>query len=158
METLIQAVLDGLCIGAIYGLGAMGLVVIQKSSGVFNMSHGMLMMFGAYIAAMIALPMGMPMWVAALVAMVVSALVGWGVNLIIFRQLMGESVFTQLMATIGLLSILYGITLGIWGTFPHVYPSDILPTGDLIFGPYKVSSAYVNGFIIAGLACLFLTF
>lgn len=38
MSILIQAIIDGICIGAIYGLGAMGLVVIQKSSGVFNMA------------------------------------------------------------------------------------------------------------------------
>lgn len=157
METLIQATLDGLCVGAIYGLGAMGLVVIQKSSSIFNMSQGMFMMAGAYIAAMFAIPLGMPMWVAALAAMVITAVIGLVINFTVFRKLLGESVFTQLMATIGLMSILYGAILGIWGTVPMIYNTDVLPTGDLIFGQFKISSAYMNGLIIASLACLVLT-
>lgn len=157
METLIQVILDGLCIGAIYGLGAMGLVVIQKSSGVFNMSQGMLMMFGSYIAAMIALPMGMPMWLAVIGAIFVTSFVGLIINYLVMSPLAGESIFTQLMATIGLLSIVYGIVLGIWGTLPYIYPTDVIKIGDLTFGSVKISSAYINGFLIATIACIALT-
>jgi branched-chain amino acid transport system permease protein len=158
MSTLIQAILDGICVGSIYGLGAMGLVVIQKSSGVFNMAQGMVMMIGAYVAAMLAIPMGISMWLAAIGSMIITAAVGLVINFVVMRPLAGESVFTQLMATIGLLSILYGITLGIWGTQPYIYPSQIIPMGDLAIGPIKISSAYLNGFVIAVLSCLALTF
>lgn len=155
---LIQAILDGLCIGAIYGLGAMGLVVIQKSSGVFNLAQGMLMMLGGFIAATFAVKLNVPMWLATIISMFITALIGLVVNFLVMRPLAGESAFTQLMATIGLLSILYGITMAIWGTLPYVYPTDIFPLPDVEIGEILLSPAYINGFIIAVIACIILTF
>ena len=157
MDILIQAILDGICVGAIYGLGAMGLVVIQKSSGVFNLAQGMLMMFGGFIAATLAVKINIPMWLATPLCMVATALIGVMINFVVMRPLAGESVFTQLMATIGLLSIIYGIVIITWGTYPYVYPGDIIPMGDIEMGEILVSSAYINGFIIAVAACIFLS-
>ncbi len=157
METLIQAILDGLCIGSIYGLGAMGLVVIQKSSGVFNMSQGMMMMLGAYLGAIFAVTLGLPMWISVLAAVIMMGVIGAVIEYVVIKPLMGESAFTQLMATLGLMSIIYGITLAIWGTLPYIYPSDIIPIGDLYIGPYKISSAYSDSFIIATVICIILT-
>jgi branched-chain amino acid transport system permease protein len=157
MSVLIQAILDGICIGAIYGLGAMGLVVIQKSSGVFNLAQGMLMMFGGFIAAQATTSLDLPMWLATILCMAVTSVIGLIINFLVMRPLAGESPFAQLMATIGLLSILYGTIMGIWGTLPYVYPTDLISTGDIDFGEIRVSSAYVNGFVIAVIACIVLT-
>jgi branched-chain amino acid transport system permease protein len=157
VTVLIQAILDGICVGAIYGLGAMGLVVIQKSSGLFNLAQGMLMMAGGFVAAQAIDSLGCPMWLAATLSMLVMMAVGFVINLLVIRPLLGESVFTQLMATIGLLSILYGIIMAIWGTLPRVYPSEIIPIGDLRLGEIVVSSTYLNGFLISVIGCVVLT-
>lgn len=157
MTVLIQAILDGICVGAIYGLGAMGLVVIQKSSGLFNLAQGMLMMAGGFVAAQAIDSLGCPMWLAVTLSMLVMMAVGFVINLLVIRPLLGESVFTQLMATIGLLSILYGIIMAIWGTLPRVYPSEIIPIGDLRLGEIVVSSTYLNGFLISVIGCVVLT-
>jgi branched-chain amino acid transport system permease protein len=157
MNILVQAIIDGICIGAIYGLGAMGLVVIQKSSGVFNMAQGMLMMFGGFITASLALDLGLPMWMATIASMLAMAVVGLIINFLIMRPLAGESAFTQLMATIGLMSIVYGIIMAIWGTLPFVYPSDIIPVGNVEIGEIVISPSYLNGFIIAVISCIILS-
>lgn len=157
MSVLIQAIIDGICMGAIYGLGAMGLVVIQKSSGVFNMAQGMLMMFGGFIAANLSLNAELPMWLSTVISMLAMAVIGLIVNFLIMRPLAGESAFTQLMATIGLMSILYGIIMAIWGTLPFVYPSEIIPLANIELGPIVISPSYLNGFIIAIIACIVLT-
>ncbi len=157
MAIFIQAIIDGICIGAIYGLGAMGLVVIQKSSGVFNMAQGMLMMFGGFIAANLSVDLGQPMWLATIVSMVAMAFVGLVINFIVMRPLAGESHFTQLMATIGLLSIVYGIVLAIWGTLPFVFPGEVIPVEKIDIGEISISPSYLNGFIIALIACIFLS-
>jgi len=157
VTVLIQAILDGICVGAIYGLGAMGLVVIQKSSGLFNLAQGMLMMAGGFVAAQAIDSLGCPMWLAVTLSMLVMMAVGFVINLLVIRPLLGESVFTQLMATIGLLSILYGIIMAIWGTLPRVYPSEIIPIGDLRLGEIVVSSTYLNGFLISVIGCVVLT-
>lgn len=143
--------------GGIYGFGAMGLVVIQKSSGVFNMSQGMMMMFGGFLCASLAVDIGMSMWLSAILSMLGMALVGLIIHFIIMRPLAGESAFTQLMATIGLMTILYGIILAIWGTLPYVYPTEIIPIGKYTFGEITVSASYSNGLIIAVFACIILS-
>jgi branched-chain amino acid transport system permease protein len=157
MSILLQAIIDGLCIGAIYGLGAMGLVVIQKSSGVFNIAQGMLMMFGGFIAAEFSLKLGVPMWATVLLTMGVLVVIGFVINNLSMRPLAGESAFTQLMATVGLLSIVYGIIMAIWGTLPYVYPDNIIPMESIEMGDVIVTPAYVNGLIIGVIACIILS-
>jgi branched-chain amino acid transport system permease protein len=157
MTPVIQAILDGICIGAIYGLGAMGLVVIQKSSGVFNLAQGMFMMFGGFVTANLTLNLGLPMWLGTIISMGVMALMGMLLNLIIMRPLAGESAFTQLMATIGMMSIMYGIIMAIWGTDPYIYAAEIIPLGNIKIGGITLSPSYVNGLIIALIACIVLS-
>ena len=157
MTSIIQAILDGICIGAIYGLGAMGLVVIQKSSGVFNLAQGMFMMFGGFVTANLTLNLGLPMWLGTIVSMGVMAVIGMLLNLIIMRPLAGESAFTQLMATIGMMSIMYGIIMAIWGTDPYIYPGEIIPLGNIKILGITLSPSYVNGLIIALIACIVLS-
>lgn len=157
MNVLMQALLDGICIGAIYGLGAMGLVVIQKSSGVFNLAQGMLMMAGGFIAGQLSVNWHLPMWAAALVCMLAMAVIGLIINFLVMRPLAGESAFTQLMATVGLMSILYGIVMGIWGTLPFIYPTEIIPMENIEIGDILLSPSYINGLIIAVIACVILT-
>jgi len=158
MNIFIQAVFDGICVGAIYGLGAMGLVVIQKSSGVFNMAQGMMMMFGGFIAANLALDAGLPMWLATIGSILAMGIIGLIINFFIMRPLAGESAFTQLMATIGMMSILYGIIMIIWGTLPLLYPSEIIPIKNIeLWGGIILSPSYINGLIIAICACVILS-
>lgn len=157
MMSIVQAILDGICIGAIYGLGAMGLVVIQKSSGVFNLAQGMFMMFGGFITANLTLDGGLPMWLSTVVSMGVMAIVGMVLNLVIMRPLAGESAFTQLMATIGMMSIMYGISMAVWATDPYIYSAEIIPLRDIKVGGITLSPSYVNGFIIALIACIVLS-
>lgn len=149
MELLLPAILNGICLGFIFSLGAMGLVVIYKSSGVFNMAQGMMMMMGAFIAASFALSLGMPVWLATLVGMAVMAAVGLILELLTMGPLVGQPLFAQLMATIGLLSIIRGISMMIWKTRVYTYPTNIIPIGDLFMGTFKLSASYLNGAIIA---------
>lgn len=149
MEMLIQAVVNGICVGFIFSLGAMGLVVIYKSSGVFNMAQGMMMMMGAFVAATFALSLGMPVWLSTLVGMAVMAVVGLVVERLMVGPLVGQPLFAQLMATIGLLSILRGICMMIWRTRVYIYPENIIPMGDLVLGSFKLSASYLNAAVIA---------
>jgi len=149
MELLLPAIINGICLGFIFSLGAMGLVVIYKSSGVFNMAQGMMMMMGAFIAASFALSLGLPVWLATLVGMAIMAAVGLILELLTMGPLVGQPLFAQLMATIGLLSILRGICMMIWKTRVYTYPANIIPIGDLVIGTFKLSASYLNGAMIA---------
>lgn len=115
------------------------------------------MMFGGFIAANLSLDLGLPMWLSTIISMGAMAIIGFIINFLIMRPLAGESAFTQLMATIGLMSILYGIIMAIWGTLPFVYPSEIIPLGKIEIGKIALSPSYLNGFIIAAIVCIILS-
>ena len=73
MEFLLQLVINGLAVGSIYALVALGFVVIYKSSGVLNFAQGELLLVGAYAFFAVAHHTHAPLW-AALVATLVANL------------------------------------------------------------------------------------
>ena len=76
---LLQLLISGVSMGMIYGLMAMGLILIVKAVGVLNFAHGDLFMFGAYLAYMLTYQFNFPLWL-----MLPSALILFGIVGIIF--------------------------------------------------------------------------
>lgn len=151
MEVLIQTIIDGVCLGLIYSLGALGLVILFKSSGIVNIGQGMIMMVGAFVVLSFD-NLHMPMSISLIIALAVLALLAVLVQILVINPLVGQSILAQLVATIGLLYILRGVTVMIWGGEVYNYAADIIPIGDLTFGHYKVCSSYLNGLIITIIA------
>lgn len=149
MEFFLQLFLPGICIGAVYGLGAVGFVIIFKSSGVFNLAHGEMMMIGAFFAVTFGTLMGWPMWLSFILAFITAAITGFIIQFLVIRPLMGQPVFAILMVTVGLMFILRGISLLLWGTDSYGYQERILPIGDLTFGGVVIASEYLIGLIIS---------
>lgn len=105
MSDFLNAVISGIGFGSLYGLVALGLVVVFKSTGILNFSAGALMAVGGLIAASV----GHGFWIAAAIAMVLVALTGGAANLLVMRPLLGRGLFPGVMVTIGLASILQGV-------------------------------------------------
>ena len=143
-----QLLLSGICVGAVYGLGAVGFVIIYKSSGIFNLAHGEMMMVGAFFAVTGANLLGWPMWVAFLLALVFAALTGFVIQFLVIRPLMGQPVFAVVMVTVGLMFIIRGGCLLLWGYRSYGYPELIFPMGTLEIGEAIVSAEYIVGLII----------
>jgi branched-chain amino acid transport system permease protein len=106
MTDFLNAVVSGIGFGSLYGLVALGLVVIFKSTGILNFSAGALMAVGGLIAASLT---GSGFWFAAACAGVVVAAVGATANLTVMRPLLGRGLFPGVMVTIGLTSVLQGV-------------------------------------------------
>ncbi len=115
MKTLLDIVLNGSAVGAIYALVALGFVVIYKATGVINFAQGGFMLVGAYFAYNARITWGMPFWLALLLAVLAGALVGWLVEATVLRFMVGQPVFAQLMVTVGLLFVIQEIVASIWG-------------------------------------------
>jgi len=105
MSDFLNAVISGIGFGSLYGLVALGLVVVFKSTGILNFSAGALMAVGGLVAASV----GQGFWVSALIAIVVVAAIGGTANLVVMRPLLGRGLFPGVMVTIGLASILQGV-------------------------------------------------
>lgn len=119
MASFLQLLAAGLALGAVYALVALGFVVIYRASQVFNFAQGEFLTLGA-IAMVLLTNAGLPWFVALAGAMVVSGLVGAGVERVFLRPLIGRPVFVTIIVTIfvgflmriGLVLVLGGETEG----------------------------------------------
>ncbi len=142
MEFLLQLVLNGLVIGSIYALVALGFVIIYKSSSILNFAQGEFLMMGAYVCVAIFLRYHVPIAAAFLLTLAFSALLGVLLERVLLRPMIGEPVISVIMLTLGLASILKAIVQGIWGVETMPYPR-IFPSDPVMVGPLPVSQGYL---------------
>jgi len=119
MELLIQLLLTGIALGSGYALGGLGFVLIYKSTGVFNFSHGQLTMAGAYFFYMFQVQIGLPPWWSVPAAVASMFAVGVLIERLCLRRMVGEPVIAIIMLTIGLGALLRNLVGLIWGTQPQ---------------------------------------
>lgn len=120
METIINILVNGLSMGAIYALLALGFVLIFKSTGIINFAQGQLAMVGAFLCYTFATLCHIPYFFSFLIALGIGALLGAVVDVLFFRRMVGEPMFSTIMVTVGLASILSCAAGLIWGH--DVYP------------------------------------
>jgi branched-chain amino acid transport system permease protein len=149
----LQFVVSGLAVGAIYGLVALGFVLIFKSTDIFSFAQGDLVMVGAYLGFGVMTALHVPLIVAVVIALLLAALLGLAIQRFIFKPMLGSPLLTMVMATIALSLILRGLVVLIWGPGAQTYP-DSIPNHSLnIFG-VRVSTVDLTIMAVAALAIL----
>jgi branched-chain amino acid transport system permease protein len=116
-----QLFINGFSQGCVYALVALGFVLIYKATETVNFAQGELMMVGGFIALIALGPMGMPFWVALVMALAGSALLGFGLERFLLRPLLGQPAFTLVLMTLAISMVLRGAVMMIpdWGTETH---------------------------------------
>lgn len=119
---LLQLIIGGLANGCIYGLVALGFVLIYKASEGVNFAQGDMMMLGAFIALGLGNSdqMGLPFGLAMLIAVVMMFGVGWGVEKVVVRRIFGQPQFALVILTIALGFGFRFVAGTIWGYTPLV--------------------------------------
>ena len=112
---LLQFVLLGLAVGALYALIAQGLVMIYRGSGVVNLAQGAFAMLGAFIYYRGIGEYGWPTPVAWLVALAVPAALGAATHLLVMARLRRASSLVRLVSTLGVFFLLTATANQIWG-------------------------------------------
>ncbi|PNY80325.1 branched-chain amino acid ABC transporter permease [Deinococcus koreensis] len=154
MELLPQLLLAGVVIGSIYALAALGFVLIYKSSRVINFAHGQIIASGAFIAFALT-QAGMNLWLAGLIAMVATFLLGMLIERVFLRRMVGEPIIAVIMVTIGLASVIDGLLhLTPYGAGNYSFPTPAVLGGQGIelFGT-QLSRIQLTG-VLASLALL----
>ncbi len=136
MEFL-QVMITGLGQGCLYGLIALGFVLIYKATEIVNFAQGDLLMMGAFFAVAYAGIPGVPFWLAFLLTIVSMAVFGYLLDMLVVRSMIGESQFSVIILTISIGFILRAVAGGIWG-------SDILS----LETPYSGEMANFGGLVI----------
>lgn len=149
-----NTLVGGLQIGAIYALVALGFVLIFKSSQVINIAQGAVCMIGAFICWTFCGIMGLNFVLAFFLTIGVAVLLGWVIERLLIRPLIGQPLLTVIMMTIGLLIFLDGLGLAVWGPRQFSYP-DIV-TGVTYAG--GICFSHQGLFNVAVVAAMFVIF
>jgi branched-chain amino acid transport system permease protein len=174
MDSFIQQLLNGLVVGCIYALIALGYTMVYGILGIINFAHGDVLMIGAMVALSVItivsnhfpdLPGPAVLAIALAVSAIVCSLLGYAIERVGYRPLRGAPRLAPLITAIGISIILQTLAMMIWGrsplAFPHLLPTDpinvIVATGD---GPGAVISVteimiiLVAVFVMGGLLLL----
>ncbi len=161
MDFLALLVGTGLVSGATYGLIAMGFALIYKSTGVVNFAQGELVMLTAYVSFSLANTLGLSLVPLLVVTIPISMALGLALERLIIRPMLGEPVFSIVMATVGLAVILRGIVVLIWGSeplnFPAGLPTKVVSVAGVPFYPAQLCLLGALALVTLG-AWLFLRF
>ena len=148
---LIQLLIDGIASGCIYGLVALGFVLIYKATETINFAQGDILMLGAFVAYSLIGILGMDYLTGFALTVLIIAVFGFFLDAVVVRQIIGQPAFATVMLTIGLGFIFRGFASIFWGTdiysFSTPFSGKILQTGGLVI-------SYVNISIIVGTALL----
>jgi len=145
MDFFAQLVINGLVVGSVYALVAIGFVIIYKSTSVLNFAQGEFLLLGAYVSLALLTRYRVPFYAAVPLTLAFAVVLGLAIERLILRPMIGEPVVSVIMVTLGLSSILRAVVQGIWGTDTRPFP-EIFPSAPLRIGPVPVSRAYVWSF------------
>lgn len=127
---------SGALVGLLYALIAMGFVVIYRASRVFNFAQGELVVFGGFLVWWMVLQLQLPVYLGLPLAFGAAAVFGLLIERVFFARLVGESVFAMVMVTLGLLILLRGLILVLFGAevrpFPIVFPLEPIFIGEVM--------------------------
>lgn len=148
MEYYLQLIINGLVVGSIYSLVALGFVIIYKATKVVNFAQGELVMVGAYICFALTVQAGIPFLASFILTLLFSILLGLSIERLVLRPLIGEPIISVIMVTIGLSSVLKALVQVIWGTQIKVYPQ-VLPHDPIFILGLPITPVYIAAFILA---------
>lgn len=122
MSEFLQFLLSGLAVGAVYALVALGFTIIYNASDVVNFAQGEFVMLGGMLTAT-AFAAGWSLPLAALIAVIVTALVGIALNKLAIEPARGAPVVSIIIITIGASIFIRGITQVFLGKQLHRFPA-----------------------------------
>jgi branched-chain amino acid transport system permease protein len=143
---------NGVLIGLMYALIALGFVLVYKATDAINFAQGEFVMIAGFVVAVSLGAYGAPLAVAALAGLGGMIAFGFGLERVVLRPLIGRPVVAVIMATIGLAAVLRGLGPLLWGAETKPLPLPI-PDEPIIWGPLFLPPIQLLG---ATLSVLFL--
>ena len=135
---------NGVLIGLMYSLIALGFVLVYKATDAVNFAQGEFVMIAGFLAVGALTVAGAPLWLSVAVALVGMVAFGFALERVMLRKLIGRPVIAVVMATIGLAAILRG--LGPFGIFQGTRPLPLpLPDEPVVLGPFFIPPIQLLG-------------
>jgi branched-subunit amino acid ABC-type transport system permease component len=159
MTGVLASIIDGVLVGAVYGLAAMGLTLIWGVMRVINLTHGAMIVLGMFLIYFLAQATGMMPYAGIPVVVVAAFAVGVAVYWVAVDRVIGRPILMSLLATFACNMILIGAGTAAWTTSPYNIPVS-LPglswQGYTFTGTHMMAAACAA--LFAGLLYLFLNY
>src|SRR4051794_37500592 len=143
MLDFVQQLVSGIALGCVYGLIALGFVLVYKATEVVNFAQGDLMMLGGFFAFTFIGMLGLNYWIGFAGAVAAMALFGMLAERVVVRPILGYPQFSIIIATIGLGTFLRSVVGMIWGTddfkIETPFSQGVLRIGALVLAYDKLS-------------------
>jgi branched-chain amino acid transport system permease protein len=158
---VLQILVSGMAQGCIYGLIALGFVLIYKATEAVSFAQGELMMLGAFVGLALLSALGWPFWLVVPATVVVMALFGMLAERAVIRPILGQPTFAIVMLTIGVGYVARGAVTMIpaIGTETHTlkvpYKDEVLPLGGVVLAVEQLVVIVATALLCGGLYLLF---
>ena len=154
---VLQYLINGISIGSVYAIIALGYTMVYGIAKMLNFAHGDVIMVGAYISFCVTNYLGLPAIVSILAAMVVCTLLGICLEKLAYKPLRGTSSLAVLITAIGVSYFLQNAAQLIWSSAPKNFTSIVkmdpisLANGDLIITGEVLVTVFVSALVMIGL-------
>ena len=158
---VLQLVISGIAQGCIYGLIALGFVLIYKATETVSFAQGDLMMVGAFVGLALMTVLDFPFWLAVLATVLAMGLFGVLTERLVIRPILGQPAFSIVMLTFGIGYVARGAITMIPGigtethTLPVPYKDQVLRLGELVLNVEQLVVIGVTVLLCGGLFVLF---
>ena len=147
----LQQLVNGITLGGVYALIAVGYTMVYGVIQLINFAHGEIYMLGAFLAYTLVAVLGMPFFPAFILTLLICALLGVILDFVAYRPLRKAPRLAALITAIGMSIFLQNMALLIWGSQIKSYPRDMLPAffSDAAITFADVSLSWLQLFILA---------
>ena len=166
-DIFLQQIVNGLVLGSMYALVALGYTMVYGIVNLINFAHGDVMMVGALTAYSLfhllsALAPGLPGWLVVVVSTVVAMVVCGGLNYAIerlaYRRLRNAPKLAPLVTAIGMSILLETVAMVVWGrdykVFPPLLPTEVISVHGVVVTPVQILILVLTAVLLGGLSFL----
>ncbi|MBI2954374.1 MAG: branched-chain amino acid ABC transporter permease [Chloroflexi bacterium] len=121
----LQQVVNGIMLGSMYSLVAIGYTLVFGLLSLLNLAHGDVFMIGAFFGLFLLMALGLPLWAAFVGSLVLAGVLGLVVELLCFRRVKPEYHFAPALSTVALGMVIVEMTRRVWGTQPLSIPKTV---------------------------------
>ena len=157
MTQFLQQLINGLSLGSIYALIALGYTMVYGIIKLINFAHGDIYMLGAYIGFICTAQLGMGFFSALITAMALCALIGVVIERIAYKPLRNATRITALITAIGVSYFLEASTQKVMGTDVKTFPQ-VLANQKIMLGGVMITTQQIAIFVITIVLMLLLQY
>jgi len=154
MQFFVQQFFNGLQLGSLYALIALGYSMVYGVLLLINFAHGDIFMFGAFVGVLASMVLGLPFIPTLLMSMIITALLGVTIERVAYKPLREASRLSVVITALGVGLLLENGMLALTGADPRKYPDDLITVD--VYKPLGISISNVKIIIIVLAFVLFL--